>query len=91
VEGLAVHPDFASVGPIEPVKAGRQRRLAGAILAQQAMQFAGHHVERDVVVGEKRSETLRQVPDRQARYLAHLGSARLDITPRFSPISARPI
>ena len=56
--GLAVEQDRPGVGLIETVQDLHQRGLAGAVLAQQRMHFAGADVEIDVVVGQHAGKAL---------------------------------
>ena len=50
----AVELDLAGIGADEPGQHLHQRRLAGAVLAEQAVQLAGGDVEVDAVVGAQR-------------------------------------
>ena len=52
VDGLAVEQDLALVRRRQPVEDVHQRRLAGAVLAEQGMDLAGPDVEVDPVVGD---------------------------------------
>ena len=52
-DALAVEQDLALVGLREPVEDVHQRRLAGAVLAEQRVDFAAAEVEIDVVVGDE--------------------------------------
>ena len=54
---LAVQEDLALVGPVEPVEDVHQRRLAGAVLAEQRVHLAAPQVEVDVVVRDDRPES----------------------------------
>ena len=45
-------PDLALVGLVEPVEDVHQRRLAGAVLAEERVHLAAAKVEADVVVGD---------------------------------------
>ena len=58
-DGLAVHEDLALVGPVEPVEDVHQRRLAGAVLAEQRVHLARPQVEVDVVVRDDPRKALR--------------------------------
>ena len=58
-DGLAVEPDLALVGRVEPVEDAHQRRLAGAVLAEQRVDLAAAQVEVDAVVGDDGAEALR--------------------------------
>ena len=55
---LAVDEDLALVGPVEPAEDVHQRRLAGAVLAEQAEDFAGADGQVDRVVGDDVAEPL---------------------------------
>ena len=55
---LAVDADFASVGFIEAVQNRHQRRFAGAVLADDAVDDSALDDEIDVVVGVNRAEAL---------------------------------
>jgi hypothetical protein len=55
---------------VRPVEAGedvRQRRLAGAVLAQQRVHLAGRRLEVHVLVGDDCREALRDSPQRDCR------------------------
>ena len=54
----AVDADLAGVSLIEAVENRHQRRLAGAVLADDAVDHAALDNEIDVVVGVNRAETL---------------------------------
>jgi hypothetical protein len=56
--GSAVDADFAAIGSIEAVEDGHQRRLAGAVLADDAVHRAAPDLEVDVLVGMHRAEAL---------------------------------
>ena len=58
-DGLAVQQDLARVRPVEAVEDVHQRRLAGAVLAEQRVHLAAADVEVDVVVGDDARELLR--------------------------------
>ena len=55
---LAVDQDLAAVGLVEAVEDVHQRRLAGAVLADDAVDRAGRDDEVDVAVGVDRAEAL---------------------------------
>ena len=59
LDRLAVEQDLALVGPVEPVEDVHQRRLAGAVLAEEGVHLAAAQVEVDVVVREDAREALR--------------------------------
>ena len=52
VHGLAVDQDLALVRAVEPVEDVHERRLAGAVLAEERVHLAAAEVEVDVVVRE---------------------------------------
>ena len=56
---LAVQEDLALVRVVEPVEDAHERRLAGAVLAEQGMDLTTDELEVDVVVGERTREALR--------------------------------
>ena len=58
VERVAVDEDLALVGPVEAVEDVHQRRLAGAVLAEQPVDLTGFDHEVDVVVGDDAGEPL---------------------------------
>ena len=55
---LAVDPDFAGIGLIEAVEDRHQGRLAGAVLADNAVDGAALDLQMDVAVGMDRAKTL---------------------------------
>ena len=57
-DALALEQDLALVGPVEPVDDVHQRRLAGAVLAEEGVHLARDEVEVDVVVREDARELL---------------------------------
>ena len=59
----AVDPDHAAVGPVIAVDDAHQRRLAGAVLADDAVDRARSHGHRDAVVGMNRAEPLVDADD----------------------------
>ena len=56
--GLAVDQNFALVGHVHAGQNLDQRRFAGAIVAKQAMDFAGPDVEGHVLERDDRAEIL---------------------------------
>ena len=66
VDGLAVEADLAGVGLQDAVDHLDQRRLAGAVLAEQRVDFARADREADVVVGEHAREGLGDAAELQA-------------------------
>jgi hypothetical protein len=59
LDGLTVHQDLALVGRIEAVEDAHERRLPGAVLAEERVHLAAPEVEVDVVVREDAGEALR--------------------------------
>ena len=59
--GLPAITDLALVRVVEPVEDVHQRRLAGAVLAEQGVDLALPQVEVDVVVRDDAREALRDV------------------------------
>ena len=72
-DALAVDADLAGVGRDEPVEDVHQRRLARAVLAQEGVDLASSHGQRDVVVRQRpRLESLCDPAHLQnRRRLAH--------------------
>ena len=62
---LAVQQDLALVGLVEPVEDVHQRRLAGAVLAEQRVHLAAPQVEIDVVVRDDPRKPLRDPAELQ--------------------------
>ena len=54
---LAVQLDLALVRPVEPGEDVRERRLPGAVLAEERVHLADAGLEVDVVVRERRRGT----------------------------------
>ena len=75
---LAVDEDPARVGPVEAAQDLDERRLAGAVVADQAEALALAEAERDVDEGRDGAEPLREVldPDRGRRVGAHCSLPR---------------
>ena len=71
---LALEEDLAVVRLIDAGDALDQRRLAGAVVAEQRDHLAGIDVPAHVVDGDQAAEALGQVADRKDR-IAHLASA----------------
>ena len=67
LDGLAVDQDLSGVGLVQAVQDRHQRRLAGAVLAEQRVNLSWHHVEVDPVVGDDRAELLRDSPQLEGR------------------------
>ena len=55
---LAADPDLAAVGLVEAVEDRHQRRFAGAVLADDAVDRAALDFQMDVTVGMDRAEAL---------------------------------
>ena len=71
VTGLPLRRISPSSGLVEPVEDVHQRRLAGAVLAEQRVHLAAAEVEVDVVVRDDAREALRdaaQLEDRRRRH-----------------------
>ena len=60
IDGAAVQPDLAGIGAVHAGEDLDQRRLAGAVLAEQRVHLAGAHVEVDRVERERAGEALGQ-------------------------------
>jgi hypothetical protein len=67
LDPVSPQPDLALVRPVEAGEDVGQRRLAGAVLAQQCVYLAGRRLEVDVLVGDDRGEPLRDSPQRDCR------------------------
>ena len=67
---LVVEQDLALVGPVEAVQHVHQRGLAGAVLAQEAVDLARLDRQRDPVVGDQRPEALGDVTQLQLHGVA---------------------
>ena len=63
-DGIAVDQDLALVRLLHAGEDADQRRLAGAVLAEQDMDLARIEVERDAVIGHHAGEALGDVADR---------------------------
>jgi hypothetical protein len=66
---LALDQDLALVGVVEPVEDVHQRRLAGAVLAEERVDLAAPELEIDVVVREDAREALGHPPQFEDRGL----------------------
>src|SRR5262245_11763687 len=64
LDGRAGDQDLALVGLQHAREDADQRGFAGAVLAQQHMDFTGAEVERDLVVGEDAGEALGDIANR---------------------------
>ena len=71
LKALVLEPDLALVGRVQPVEDVHQRRLAGAVLAEQGVNLAVPQIEIDVVVGEHARELLRDPAELEDRGLVH--------------------
>jgi len=74
-DGLAVHEDVPSIGPIETGQDAHERGLAGSIFAQQGVYFAPAGREIDAPVGHDTRKGLVD-PDHSHRLVA-LGGRHL--------------
>ncbi len=68
-DGAAGEPDLAGVGRVDPRQNLDQRRLAGAVLAEQRVDLAAPDVEIDVVERERRGEPLDEADHFEKRRL----------------------
>ena len=73
---LTVDPDLAGVGVVEAVEDRHQRRFAGAVLADDAVDGAAAHREMDVAVGLHRPEALRDADQLDGEGGGRLAAAR---------------
>ena len=71
-DGLAVQADLALVGGVDAGDALDQRRLAGAVVAEEAHHLAGVDVEAERADGGEAAEALGDVADGEDR-LGHVG------------------
>ena len=69
VDPPAVEGDRALVGAVQAGEDVRQRRLPGAVLAQQRVHLAQRRIEVDPVVCDDPGEPLRDAPHRDGRGL----------------------
>ena len=69
--GLAVEQDLALVEAVDPGQQLDQRRLAGAVLAQQRQDRAGADVEVDPVDRQRAAEALGDAGEAQQQRLSH--------------------
>src|SRR5206468_3640903 len=94
-DGLAVQEDLPGVGLVEPVEDVHQRRLAGAVLAEERMHLAGGELEGDMVVGDDARELLgdpAQLQDEVLRHRAILTRRTAGVgcpTPSYEPLRER--
>ena len=89
----AVDDDRALVGPVGAVERLHQRRLAGAVLADDGVDRAGAHRQVDAVVGDDAGEALDDVPqlDRDRRRSVVGVRPSVDVlADRRNPIGKRP-
>ena len=68
---LAVHADHTAVEAVDAVQALDQRRLAGAVVAEQRHHLASEDVEVDVFERRDRAEALARTAHAQHRAAAH--------------------
>ena len=85
--GLPLQQDLALVGLVEPVEDVHQRRLAGAVLAEERVHLAAADVEVDVVVGDDARELLADA--RASRGRARRSRGR-DPNPESGGAGSRP-
>ena len=71
VDRPTVDPDLAAVGAIEAGEDVHQRRLAGAVLAEQRVQLARTELELRVVEGDRGAEALVDRLHAKARRRGH--------------------
>jgi hypothetical protein len=64
--GLTVDDDRAAIGFVDAGQDLDERALAGPVLADEGVRFAGEQVERDILDGERRAEPLRDALERDA-------------------------
>ena len=83
---LAVDPDLAGVGFIEAVEDRHQRRLAGAVLADDAVDEAALDDEIDVGVGVNRAEALVDADE----FDGGRGLSAAVVIPRYSGRASTP-
>jgi hypothetical protein len=67
LDGRAEQRDLALVRPVEAREDVRERRLAGAVLAQQCVDLAGGRLEVDVLVRDDCGEPLCDPAQRDRR------------------------
>ena len=77
----AVDQDLALVGDVDAVERLGERGLAGAVLAEQGVDFAAVQLEVDRVVGDQRAEALGQAAD--------VDGGRLDVVRNRTVVQAR--
>jgi hypothetical protein len=73
---IPIPRSIASVVPVEAVEDVHQRRLAGAVLAEESVHLAASQVEVDAVVRDHPGEALRdalQLENR--RFVSHVASS----------------
>ena len=74
-DGLAVDEDLALVGVQQAEEDVHQRRLAGAVLTEEAVDLAGLDDEVDLVVGGEGTESLRDPAEFDAHQSPYRSSA----------------
>jgi hypothetical protein len=67
--GLAVDPELTGLRLVEPGEHLDQRRLARAVLPEEAVDLPGEHVQVDAAQRLRPAEALRQAVEGQARML----------------------
>ena len=88
IDRAAAQPDLAAVGAVHARQDLDQRRLAGAVLAQQSVDLAGPHLEVDGIERERAGEALGQPPDLEQRWL-RLGHGPRQRRPGRDPDAGR--
>ena len=78
VDGLAADADLAAIGLVEAVDDRHQRRLAGAVLPDDAVNGAAFHPKIDGLVGSDGTETLVDA-DQFDRRFSHGASGLLSL------------
>jgi hypothetical protein len=92
---LPVDADLTFVGLVEAVEDPHQRRLAGAILAQQGMDLAGAHLEGDAVIRHHAGEAFDNAAQFDGGEAGHpislppQGPGRVDPTPVADAVTRR--
>ena len=84
---LSVQQDLAGIRAVEPVEDVHQRRLAGAVLAEQRVHLAAPDVEVDVVVGDDARELLADPAHLEDEVVGH---HLRDPNPRTERAGTRP-
>ena len=72
---LPFSSDLTRVGAVEAVEDVHQRRLAGAVLAEQRVHLAAAHVEIHVVVGDRARKLLPDPAHLEYELVGHRGAS----------------